>query len=1067
METHRLSELSRFDGIPLIAETANDTLLLEPYQECTDVSFVDFENLVNMLSAIEMVLLKEMLRKNLQPWWKELFGRPCLMIFSQRIPGYPELSTMPYILKHRLKHAHPETTFSTTQPISCSKTRTMPSQRSFTRNLLLGDTHERRRRRRMSFAAGSDHSASTVMMGHRPATDAAMHSLGTTCHSMLSSSSGVAPPLQSYPSPQQPLHHPGTINAARLQGHPLENHSNSTTKQRPSHNQSKTNSTDSRLNHHNKCSKKTDSTTGTSRTSRIQTTSSKQYQRRRFHQYRTFYQCQKESAMANTRCDPAMISVLDGRETKSMQDNRTSPSGGDEESISARISKVKRPLPLPEAYNYPLPYMQNQVSFEAILPVVLLGLASLSSFLEWWEQRQQVHVMTTSPLFQSLQAWYRQRDQQYHEYIEVREQKHAQVKDRLMRYHKWAVEQQQRKPHKPTEQTIAAASTTKLSSSRSTNCKNNVHRQPQDVQKRHREKCTTRDARHDEDTAVDGENEKTKTLRIPQNEAGASVDGSTLTGGAKRDVPPQSLENHKTLSVHLSDPIQMDQDKEKQACVTANKEGHTTDECQTNEQREDLHHHLKRSPEKFPLPIEARANDKDVGSFSGQLPTESLPTTIVFPIETNHAETTDMGLYGSSVSTRCQIRSNDPPIEAPLSLSSTPLQPFHPSDPQDNRNPVKLQSMERKGMDRRRMKQSSADNLLSLEQQVVEDASAAIESPPNSGTESAPGHLSPRELSTRNYFADAMEDQKVRVKGAVHQTPEVQKVSNHYLDHFYGAESTLPMDRRNKQPIIMTENMVLPKKLKQRISKRPLHDTSRVRDDADQSIIHPTQQSEVLLSQLRQRPSKSRRITASPRKFPMGQTDGPMIERNQKNVSVNSTAANSKWISNEPARQFVSTTGRQKFSPCTLSLPQSPCANRDNPSGDANEKENSVEEAGDFLLAGFTERRSSVAVNQSGKEKTASSRTNHSDDLMDDSSHEANEPDFKYLEVVRKKAEREGLNPYDCPECAKFFNAVTAGDAKDVYKRDELMGCSRHRGRSTPPQTPEGFWEMSFIDEKI
>ncbi|KAG7343241.1 hypothetical protein IV203_021186 [Nitzschia inconspicua] len=982
----------------------------------------------------------------------------------------------------------------------------MPSQRSFTRNLLLGDIHERRRRRRMSFAAGSDHSASTVMMGHRPATDAAMHSLGTTCHSMLSSSSGVAPPLQSYPSPQQPPHHPGTINAARLQGHLLENHSNCTTKQRQSYHQSKTNSRDSRPNHNNNYSKKTGSTTATSLASRIKTTSSKQYQRRRFHQYRTFYQSHKESAMANARGDTSLISVLDGRETKSVQDIRTSPSGGEEEYISATISKVKRPLSLPEAYNYPLPYMQNQVSFEAILPVVLLGLASLSSFLEWWEQRQQVHVMTTSPLFQSLQAWYRQRDQQYHEYIEIREQKHAQVKDRLMRYHKWAVEQQQQQQHKPTVQTIAAASTTKLatkeqklksstsnpppgftqqpkrsqmkstffcptkvipacSSSRSTEI--NVHCQPQDVQKRYREECTTRDARHDEDSAVDGENEKTRTLRMPQNEASVSVDGSTLTGGAKRDVSPQSLENHKTLSVHLSDPIQKDQDKEKQATVTANKEDHATDECLTNKQREDLYHHLKRSPEQFPLPIEARANDKDVGSFSGQLPTESLPTTIVFPIETSHAETTDMGMYGSSVSPRHQIRSNDPPIEAPLSLSSTPHQPLPPSDPQDNRNPVKLQSMERIEMNRRRMEQSSADNLLSSEQQVVEDASAAIESPPNSGTGSAPGYLSPRELSTGNYSADAMEDQKVRVKGAVHQTPEVQKVSNHNLDHFYGAETNLPMDRRNKQPIIMTENMVLSKNLKQTRSKRPLHDTSRVRDDADQSIIHPTQQSEVLLSQLRQRSSKSRRITASPRKLPSGQTHGPMIERNQKNAPVNSTAANSKWISNEPARQFVSTTGRQKFSPCTLSLPQSSCANRDNPSGDANENENSVEEVGDFRRAGFTERRSSVALNESGDKKTASSRTNHSDDLMDDSSHEANEPDFKYLEVVRKKAEREGLNPYDCPDCAKFFNAVTAGDAKDVYKRDELLGCSRHRGRSTPPQTPEDFWEMSFIDEKM
>jgi hypothetical protein len=74
---------------------------------------------------------------------------------------------------------------------------------------------------------------------------------------------------------------------------------------------------------------------------------------------------------------------------------------------------------------------------------------------------------------------------------------------------------------------------------------------------------------------------------------------------------------------------------------------------------------------------------------------------------------------------------------------------------------------------------------------------------------------------------------------------------------------------------------------------------------------------------------------------------------------------------------------------------------------------------------------------------------------------------FRYEEVVRGKAAREALTGYECVECAAFFDeAVLHGDGAKYYDRDELLRCSRHRALHTPPQTPEDYWELSFMDEK-
>ena len=73
-----------------------------------------------------------------------------------------------------------------------------------------------------------------------------------------------------------------------------------------------------------------------------------------------------------------------------------------------------------------------------------------------------------------------------------------------------------------------------------------------------------------------------------------------------------------------------------------------------------------------------------------------------------------------------------------------------------------------------------------------------------------------------------------------------------------------------------------------------------------------------------------------------------------------------------------------------------------------------------------------------------------------------NKRTFRYCEVVRNQEVRKTeLKGYTCEECKAFFDA-TGMDTKELHVKD----CSRHRYRFTPPSTPEGFWEMSFADER-
>ena len=88
------------------------------------------------------------------------------------------------------------------------------------------------------------------------------------------------------------------------------------------------------------------------------------------------------------------------------------------------------------------------------------------------------------------------------------------------------------------------------------------------------------------------------------------------------------------------------------------------------------------------------------------------------------------------------------------------------------------------------------------------------------------------------------------------------------------------------------------------------------------------------------------------------------------------------------------------------------------------------------------------------------------DDFLDSPSNGNTNQVQPYLEVVRKKEERDRLNRYECVECGKFIEAICDQDSQGVYDRHALLCNSRHRARFTPPQTPEDFWELSFVDER-
>ncbi|KAI3414988.1 SAE2 domain-containing protein [Psidium guajava] len=84
----------------------------------------------------------------------------------------------------------------------------------------------------------------------------------------------------------------------------------------------------------------------------------------------------------------------------------------------------------------------------------------------------------------------------------------------------------------------------------------------------------------------------------------------------------------------------------------------------------------------------------------------------------------------------------------------------------------------------------------------------------------------------------------------------------------------------------------------------------------------------------------------------------------------------------------------------------------------------------------------------------------------------AGKQSFKYVEPVRRKAERDNLKGIECRQCKRFYDAVLPNNQskdndnnKRNFRCEHHDGVSRHRYKYVPPMTPEGFWNIGFESE--
>ncbi|KAK9836606.1 hypothetical protein WJX74_004232 [Apatococcus lobatus] len=101
--------------------------------------------------------------------------------------------------------------------------------------------------------------------------------------------------------------------------------------------------------------------------------------------------------------------------------------------------------------------------------------------------------------------------------------------------------------------------------------------------------------------------------------------------------------------------------------------------------------------------------------------------------------------------------------------------------------------------------------------------------------------------------------------------------------------------------------------------------------------------------------------------------------------------------------------------------------------------------------------------------------------------HHGSGPGYKYKETVRKRADREALPGFDCPDCRGFYEAMAswghlkisqlpscghappgratpANEGQSLTRRQIQDAASRHRAQHRAPETPAGFWDMGFED---
>ena len=100
---------------------------------------------------------------------------------------------------------------------------------------------------------------------------------------------------------------------------------------------------------------------------------------------------------------------------------------------------------------------------------------------------------------------------------------------------------------------------------------------------------------------------------------------------------------------------------------------------------------------------------------------------------------------------------------------------------------------------------------------------------------------------------------------------------------------------------------------------------------------------------------------------------------------------------------------------------------------------------------------------------------NDNDDMMLENSQSK----YPCQEVIRKKKDREGLPCYDCEMCRRAIaelrrtghevvtgNNENASSRKQSKTSNDPLRYSRHRARHPPPETPPGFWDIGFADER-
>lgn len=74
-------------------------------------------------------------------------------------------------------------------------------------------------------------------------------------------------------------------------------------------------------------------------------------------------------------------------------------------------------------------------------------------------------------------------------------------------------------------------------------------------------------------------------------------------------------------------------------------------------------------------------------------------------------------------------------------------------------------------------------------------------------------------------------------------------------------------------------------------------------------------------------------------------------------------------------------------------------------------------------------------------------------------------PSYKYVSVVRNKADRAKLKGHDCEQCNHFIQQLRGALWKTEEERQKLINqYSRHRHLHSPPKTPPDFWEVDFLD---